>query len=102
MVAREVVIPGRTGFLVPPRRIEPLAEALIQLAQQDDLAPSPRLAGPRAVHEPFRHERMNRNCERSTSGSFPKDICEMGVALPLARGVIYTGGLRSKEPYDAG
>ena len=31
--AREVVIPQQTGFLLPPRSVEPLAEAIITLAQ---------------------------------------------------------------------
>ena len=35
--AREVVLPGETGFLVPPQRTDLLADALIQLAEDEPL-----------------------------------------------------------------
>ena len=56
--AREVVIPGQTGFLLPPRSIEPLADALVQLAQAEDLRRRLGAQGRERFTEPFRHQRM--------------------------------------------
>jgi len=58
--AREVAIDGETGYLLPPKSIEPLGEALIRLA--DDAALRQRLGhcGRQRFTEQFRHERMTR------------------------------------------
>jgi glycosyltransferase involved in cell wall biosynthesis len=56
--AREVVIPGETGFLVPPTTVAQLADALIQLAQDGQLRQSCGSRGRERFTEAFRHERM--------------------------------------------
>jgi glycosyltransferase involved in cell wall biosynthesis len=58
--AREVVIPGQTGFLLPPRSIQPLAEALIRLVQDPALRQRLGACGRERFTEPFRHEVMTR------------------------------------------
>ena len=55
--AREVVIPGETGYLVPPHNIGFLAEALVQLADDPDLRQRQGRGGRRFVDQ-FRHQRM--------------------------------------------
>jgi len=56
--AREVVLPGETGFLLPPKSIGAMSEALIALT--GDRALRERLGGEgrRRFTEVFRHERM--------------------------------------------
>jgi glycosyltransferase involved in cell wall biosynthesis len=56
--AREVVIPGQTGYLVPPRNMEGIAEALSQLAADPDLRARLGLEGRRRFTDVFRHEQM--------------------------------------------
>jgi glycosyltransferase involved in cell wall biosynthesis len=56
--AREVVLPGETGFLIPPRVIEPLAQALIQLANDPALRQRLGRQGRARFAEVFRHEYM--------------------------------------------
>jgi glycosyltransferase involved in cell wall biosynthesis len=56
--AREVTITGETGFLVPPRSVEPLAQALVQLAGNPDLRQKLGTQGRDRFTEQFRHERM--------------------------------------------
>ncbi len=58
--AREVVITGETGCLLPPESIDPLAEALIELA--GDSTQRRRLGeeGRRRFTDQFRHEVMTR------------------------------------------
>ena len=51
--AKEVVIPGETGFLAPPESIEPLVKALCELARQRGAARKIRPDRPRAVHRPI-------------------------------------------------
>ena len=58
--AREVVLPGQTGFLLPPQTVEPLADALIQLANSADLRTRLGQYGRTRFTEPFRHETMTR------------------------------------------
>jgi glycosyltransferase involved in cell wall biosynthesis len=58
--AREVVIDGETGFLLPPRAVEPLAGALIQLAQDAELRDRLGRRGRERFTEQFRHENMTR------------------------------------------
>ena len=48
--AREVVIPGETGYLLPPQSVEPLAAALSELAADPALARTAGPHGARAVH----------------------------------------------------
>ncbi len=56
--AREVVIPGETGFLLPPEAIGPLAESLSQLAGDAALRTRLGTAGRSRFTEQFRHETM--------------------------------------------
>lgn len=56
--AREVVIPGETGFLIPPRSIAALAQALIALAADPQLREKLGQAGRTRFTEQFRHEVM--------------------------------------------
>ena len=56
--AREVVITGETGYLIPPKSIEPLADALIELAVDATLCRRLGEEGRRRFTEQFRHEVM--------------------------------------------
>jgi glycosyltransferase involved in cell wall biosynthesis len=56
--AREVTLDGQTGFLLPPRSIEPLAEALLRLAGDAALRERLGQAGRERFTEQFRHEHM--------------------------------------------
>lgn len=56
--AREVAIPGETGFLLPPQSIEPLADALIALAADESLRRRLGDTGRSRFTEQFRHESM--------------------------------------------
>ena len=56
--AREVVLPGQTGILVPPQSIELLAEALVQLAGDAALRQRLGAEGARRFADVFRHEQM--------------------------------------------
>jgi len=58
--AREVVIPGETGFLLPPKSVEPMAEALAWLAGDAVLRDRLGAEGRRRLTDRFRHERMTR------------------------------------------
>ncbi len=58
--AREVVIPGETGFLIAPQQDEPLADALIQLTADAALRHRLGQRGRELFTEPFRHEAMTR------------------------------------------
>lgn len=58
--AREVVLPGATGFLLPRDSIEPLASAIIKLAQSDELRAKFGTEGRRRFTEQFRHQTMTR------------------------------------------
>lgn len=56
--AREVVLPERSGYLVPPKDAHRLAEAVVQLAAQPNLRDRLGQEGRRRCVELFRHERM--------------------------------------------
>jgi glycosyltransferase involved in cell wall biosynthesis len=56
--AREVVLPGETGFLVPPRDITALALALTNLVADPRLRERFGQEGRRRFTDQFRHERM--------------------------------------------
>lgn len=58
--AREVVIPGETGFLIPPRDIDSLATALSNLSTDPSLREKLGEEGKRRFTEPFRHQNMTR------------------------------------------
>lgn len=56
--AREVVIPGETGFLLPPRSTIELADAIVQLAGDPALRERLGQSGRRRFTDQFRHETM--------------------------------------------
>lgn len=56
--AREVAIPGQTGYLLPPQSIEPLAGAIAELAGDSDLRQRLGQGGASRFTEQFRHQNM--------------------------------------------
>jgi len=58
--AREVVISGETGFLLPPESIQELADSLSQLAGDPQLRERLGSRGRELFSEQFRHENMSR------------------------------------------
>jgi glycosyltransferase involved in cell wall biosynthesis len=58
--AREVVIPGETGYLLPPRSVDELAGALCELAADPALRERLGRTGRDRFVEQFRHETMTR------------------------------------------
>ncbi len=58
--AREVAIPGETGFLLAPKSIEPLTEAILALAADADLRKRMGQGGATRFTEQFRHQNMTR------------------------------------------
>ena len=57
---REVAITGETGFLIPPKQVGPLADALIELASDAQLRERMGQEGRGRFTEQFRHETMTR------------------------------------------
>ena len=66
--AREVAIPGETGYLAPPRSIGPLADALIELAGDPELRRRLGLQGRARFADQFRYERMTEQLRALYSG----------------------------------
>jgi glycosyltransferase involved in cell wall biosynthesis len=58
--AREVVIPGQTGYLLPPRSVGELANALCELAGDPTLRERLGRTGRERFVDQFRHETMTR------------------------------------------
>jgi glycosyltransferase involved in cell wall biosynthesis len=58
--AREVTITGETGFLLRPRAIDELADALIRLAGDRDLRRRLGVRGRARFCDQFRHQTMTR------------------------------------------
>jgi len=56
--AREVVIPNQTGFLLPPKSVDEMADALVRLAADASLRERLGSEGRRRFTEVFRHEHM--------------------------------------------
>ncbi len=56
--AREVVLDGRTGVLLPPQSVEPLVDAIVRLAADPLLRARLGAEGRRRFAEEFRHDRM--------------------------------------------
>jgi glycosyltransferase involved in cell wall biosynthesis len=56
--AREVVVPNETGFLIPPRNTQQLADAAIQLARDSQLRQRLGETGRQRFTDQFRHETM--------------------------------------------
>lgn len=58
--AREVVLPGETGFLLPPRSVAEMAEAILKLAADPELREQFGQTGRTKFTDQFRHETMTR------------------------------------------
>lgn len=58
--AREVTVPERTGFLIKPRDVNGLAQAIIQLAGDSELRTRMGCEGQRRFADQFRHQTMTR------------------------------------------
>lgn len=58
--AKEVVIDGRTGYLIPPKSVEPLAEAVSRLTAAPDLRAAMGREGQLRCTDLFRHQTMTR------------------------------------------
>jgi glycosyltransferase involved in cell wall biosynthesis len=56
--AREVVIPQQTGYLLPPKSVQEMADALVELAADPALRDRLGGEGRRRFTDVFRHERM--------------------------------------------
>jgi glycosyltransferase involved in cell wall biosynthesis len=56
--AREVVIPGETGYLLPPKSVDELADALIELAGDASLRDRLGQCGRERFTDQFRHQTM--------------------------------------------
>jgi glycosyltransferase involved in cell wall biosynthesis len=56
--AREVVLPGETGILLPPRSIAEMADAILKLAADPHLRERFGQTGRAKFTEQFRHETM--------------------------------------------
>lgn len=56
--AREVVLPGATGYLLPRDCVEPLATAIIRLAESPERRLKYGIEGRRRFTEQFRHQTM--------------------------------------------
>ena len=56
--AREIVIDGKTGFLVPPKDISVLSEKLLFLLQNEEIAIKMGREGRKIVEEKFPVEKM--------------------------------------------
>ncbi len=57
--AREVVLPGKTGYLLAPKSIDPLANAIEELAANRVQRETLGQQGQRLFTEPFRHQTMS-------------------------------------------
>ena len=56
--AREVVLPGVTGYLLPPQSVEPLSNAVLELANDAALRSRLGRGGAARFTEQFRHQHM--------------------------------------------
>jgi glycosyltransferase involved in cell wall biosynthesis len=75
--AREVVVTGETGILLPPKSIAPLSEAVLRLAGDASLREKLAAEGRRRCETVFRHEYMTYQIrdlyEMILQGIFPSD-----------------------------
>jgi glycosyltransferase involved in cell wall biosynthesis len=63
--AREVVRTGETGFLLPPQSIDPLVDAVVQLARDPALRERLARAGQGECAEKFAHQRMTEQIHKT-------------------------------------
>jgi glycosyltransferase involved in cell wall biosynthesis len=73
--AREVVLPGQTGYLLPARDVAALARALDELVRDATLRERLGAKGRRLCSEKFRHERMT----VQVRGLYEKLLAEHGT-----------------------
>jgi glycosyltransferase involved in cell wall biosynthesis len=66
--AREVCLPGETGFLLPPRTVAELTDAISTLASNADLRRRLGETGRRRFTDTFRHETMTRRIREVYAG----------------------------------
>ncbi len=69
--AREVVLPGETGFLLQPQAIAELTEAMLALAGDSGLRSRLGQGGARRFTDQFRHETMTRRIRELYSRLLP-------------------------------
>ena len=62
--AREIVVPGRNGYLVPPRSVARLAAALLDLVGDNSLRDRLAAADHQRLVDQFRHEHMTQQLRR--------------------------------------
>ena len=62
--AREVVVTGETGYLLPPRAIDPLAEAISNLVKNPGERQRLGETGRERCVDQFHHESMTRSLRR--------------------------------------
>lgn len=62
--AREVVLPGQTGFLLPPQSVDELAVAILALAADESLRCRLGQGGAIRFTEQFRHQHMSAEIRR--------------------------------------
>jgi glycosyltransferase involved in cell wall biosynthesis len=78
--AREVVIPGETGYLLPPHSVDELAAALCELAADPALRERLGRTGRERFVDQFRHETMTRRIREVYAS-----VLGRPVELPAAR-----------------
>ncbi len=62
--AREVALPNETGFLLPPKSVAPLADAMLILASDAELRDRLGQGGASRFTEQFRHQTMTRKIRK--------------------------------------
>ena len=62
--AKEVVLDGKTGYLLPAKSIPPLADAILKLAGDEQLRKSLGETGRSLCQDRFRHQSMTQQIRR--------------------------------------
>lgn len=81
--AAEVVLPGRTGYLLPPGAIDEMSDALVELASDRALRRALGETGRALFTDQFRHERMTERIRQVYLRFFVGDH-EKAKPLPVA------------------
>jgi glycosyltransferase involved in cell wall biosynthesis len=82
--AREVVVPGETGFLLPPRSIDGMAAALVQLAGDPALRRRFGETGRVKFTEQFRHETMTQRLREIYQEVLAKRLAALSASGSLS------------------
>jgi glycosyltransferase involved in cell wall biosynthesis len=80
--AREVVIPGKTGYLLPPRSVDELAAALCELAADPALRERLGRNGRERFVDQFRHETMTRRIREVYASVLKMPVEPQAVSPP--------------------